>query len=123
MEQLGEGFGGGGRVVMQQPDPLGRGAGASRGRTRRRRPPGARALRPACTAAPMPLRAWSKTVTLAVAEGLFEEGRGMVAGTGINPDAGVRGPGLGRQRREGPGEKVTAVVGNHDGGDSYFLKN
>ena len=57
------------------------------------------------------------------AEGLFEEGRGMVAGTGINPDAGVRGPGLGRQRREGPGEKVTAVVGNHDGGDSYFLKN
>ena len=47
----------------------------------------------------------------------------MVAGAGINPDAGVRRTGLGRQRREGPGEKVTAVVGNHDGGDSYFLKN
>ncbi len=47
----------------------------------------------------------------------------MVAGTGINPDHGVRGPGLGRQRRQGPGEIVTAVVGNHDGGDSYFLKN
>lgn len=47
----------------------------------------------------------------------------MVMGTGVNPDAGVRGPALSRQRREGPGEKVTAVVGNHDGGDSYFLKN
>jgi hypothetical protein len=57
------------------------------------------------------------------AERFFEEGRGMVAGTGINPDAGVRWPALSRQRREGPGEKVTAVVGNHDGGDSYFLKN
>ena len=58
-----------------------------------------------------------------VAEGLFKEGCGMVAGAGINPDAGVRRTGLSRQRREGPGEKVTAVVGNHDGGDSNFLKN
>jgi hypothetical protein len=47
----------------------------------------------------------------------------MVAGTGVDTDAGVRGPGLRRQRREGPGEKITAVVGNHDGGDSYILKN
>jgi hypothetical protein len=57
------------------------------------------------------------------AERFFEQGCRVVAGTGVNPDEGVRRPGLSCQRREGPGEKVTAVVGYHDGGDSYFLKN
>jgi hypothetical protein len=47
----------------------------------------------------------------------------VVTGTGVNPDEGIGRPGLARQRRQGPGEKVTAVVGDHDGGDSYFLKN
>ena len=75
------------------------------------------------TAPPMPDRGWSKTVTLALPKCLFEEGRRVVAGTGVDTDHGVGGPGLGRQRRKGPGEKITAVVGDHDGGDSYFLKN
>jgi hypothetical protein len=47
----------------------------------------------------------------------------MVAGPGVDTEDGVGRPGLGRQRRQGPGEKITAVVGDHDGGDSYFLKN
>lgn len=34
----------------------------------------------------------------------------MVTGTGVNPDAVLSWAGLSRQRREGPGEKVTAVV-------------
>ena len=51
------------------------------------------------------------------------EGGGAVTGAGVDTDHGVGGPCLGRQRRKGPGEKSTAVVGDHDGGDSYFLKN
>ena len=47
----------------------------------------------------------------------------MVTGAGVDTNYGVGGPRLGRQRRKGPGEKITAVVGDHDGGDSYFLKN
>jgi hypothetical protein len=47
----------------------------------------------------------------------------VVAGTGVDTNDGVGVPRLGRQRRKGPGEKITAVVGDHDGGDSYFLKN
>jgi hypothetical protein len=47
----------------------------------------------------------------------------VVAGTGVDTNYGVGRPGLGRQRRKGPREKITAVVGDHDGGDSCYLKN
>jgi hypothetical protein len=43
--------------------------------------------------------------------------------TGVNPDGQVSRPGLVRERRQGPGEIVTAVVGYHHGSDVYFLKN
>ena len=47
----------------------------------------------------------------------------MVTRTGVDAYDNIRRPGLARQRRQGPGEEITAVVGDHDGGDSYFLKN
>ena len=58
-----------------------------------------------------------------LAQCLFEQGRRVVAGTGVDTNDGVGRPGLGRQRRKGPREKITAVVGDHDGGDSCYLKN
>ena len=47
----------------------------------------------------------------------------MVTRAGIDADDSIRRSGLRRQRRKGPGEEVAAVVGDHDSGDSYFLKN
>lgn len=43
--------------------------------------------------------------------------------TGVHPEGDISRPGLVRQRRQGPGEIITAVVGYHDSSDVYFLKN
>ena len=100
VEQLGEGFGSRGRVVMQQPDPLrGRSAAGSAAAF----PSGGEGAEPGLHRGAHAAAGVVEDGDVGLAEGLFKEGCGMVAGTGINPDAGVRGPGLGRQRREGPG--------------------
>jgi len=43
--------------------------------------------------------------------------------TGVHAEGDISRPGLVRQRRQGPGEIITAVVGYHHGSDVYFLKN
>jgi hypothetical protein len=53
----------------------------------------------------------------------FEEGSRVIARAGIHSDDGVGGPGLVRESGQGSGEIGTAVVGDHNGSDVYFLKN
>jgi hypothetical protein len=56
-------------------------------------------------------------------QGLTQQLEGIVRGSCINANGGICRTRLVRQCRQGPGEIVPAVVGNHDGGNVYFLKN
>ncbi|GAC1493810.1 MAG: hypothetical protein NVS2B15_14720 [Pseudarthrobacter sp.] len=64
-----------------------------------------------------------KTYDILGAQSPFQEDRGIVARAGIHSDDGIGGPGLVRECGQGPGEIGTAVVGDHNGSDMYFLKN
>ena len=123
VEEFGEGLGRRCGVVVQQPDPVRRCPASPSPPVRPSAGHGARALSPAMTAPPMPDLGWSKTVTLALPNACSSRAAEWSREPVSTPIDGVGGPRLGRQRRKGPGEKITAVVGDHDGGDSYFLKN
>ena len=140
VEQFGEGLRRRCGVVVQQPDPVGDRCAAgvtvpdagsvrsacglgSAGAAHSVRRPRREGLEPCHDRAAHAGLGLVEDGDVGRAQCLLEEGRGVVAGTGVDTNDGVGRPRLGRQRREGPGEKITAVVGDHDGGDSYFLKN
>jgi hypothetical protein len=54
---------------------------------------------------------------------LLKEDLRVIAGSGIDTDGAVRGPGLVRQCCQSSGEIGTAVVSDHNGSDVNILKN
>jgi hypothetical protein len=58
-----------------------------------------------------------------VSQGMLQHRRRVIAGPCINANGGVCRTSLVRQRRQSPGQIAPAVVGNHDGGNVYFLQN
>ena len=116
LQQLRQGLRGGGGIIVQEPDPLG-------GRLLGFLVPRGQGGKSCGNGSAHPCFACTDAGDAGFAERTFQEGSGIVLRTCIHPDRNVRRPGLVRQCGQGPGEIVTAVMGNHNGSDVYFLKN